>query len=552
MLRSRLLHSRGIYARVITPPKRLLSTAECLRNVEMFDGGPGGVNAFVVAKSQADIQTSPSGPLSGIALAVKDNICTSDLPTTCSSNALKDFHPPYESTAVSLLREAGADIIGKTNCDEFGMGSLNVYSSHGSVVNPFAADSSIDWKAREQRSAGGSSGGSAAAVAQNMCYAALGTDTGGSVRLPASYCGVAGLKPSYGLISRWGVVSYADSLDCVGILARDVSRIRRVFDVVSTHDAKDPTSIAPDLRSAARSHSQERIDQLQQNASASPLSGLRVGIPKEYFPSELDEKVKQRFQHTVSLLRRLGANVRSISLPSTQYALSAYYVIASAEASSNLARYDSIQYGSHTPSPKTTPLASVAEGYARTRSAAFGPEVLRRILLGTYALTADAFDNYFLQAQRVRNLVRADFDSVFLAPNVLNTTDNLTSSNSRNESSRIAQTIASRLTNGVDLIIHPSAIQSAPLLDSSSSSTNSPSAQENAESLNSYLQDVLTVPASLAGIPSLSVPMTSTPDVAGRGKKEWPVGISISGQWGSENLVMHVGEALEAIAAHEV
>ncbi|KAG9102844.1 Trimeric GatFAB AmidoTransferase(AdT) complex subunit, partial [Ceratobasidium sp. 392] len=248
---------------------------------------------------------------------------------------------------------------------------------------------------------------------------ALGTDTGGSIRLPAAYCGVVGLKPSYGMVSRWGVVSYADSLDCVGVLASTVADAKTVYDAISRYDVRDPTSVPEDLRKSAQDASQARLNSF--SSVTGHLSGIKIGIPQEYFPEELDQKTLNPFRALLSNLTRHGAKLVPVSLPSTSYALSAYYVLASAEASSNLSRYDGIRYGSRVDVPEGTDLTYAGNAYAATRSAGFGAEVKRRILLGTYALTADAFENYFLQAQRVRALVRNDFDEAFgkRAPNLL-------------------------------------------------------------------------------------------------------------------------------------
>ncbi|TFK29590.1 Glutamyl-tRNA amidotransferase subunit A, mitochondrial [Coprinopsis marcescibilis] len=457
------------------------------------------------------------GQLSGLKIAIKDNIVTRDSPTTCSSAILRNFVSPFDATVVDKLHDSGAEIIGKANCDEFGMGSLNTYSIHGPVINPFAA--SQDASNQERRSAGGSSGGSAAAVAAGLCDAALGTDTGGSVRLPASYCGVIGLKPSYGLVSRWGVVSYADSLDCVGVLAKDVDTTSSVFNTITGYDTKDPTSALPGIRDAASTYCNSRLEQLESSLKEGRLDGLKIGIPQEFFPQELSESVIHRFRQSVKLLKERGASIVPVSLPATSYSLSAYYVLASAEASSNMARYDGIQYGERVASTDPEDLKKVASVYARTRSANFGPEVQRRILLGTYALTADAFDNYFLQAQRVRQLVKNDFNNVFSMPNV-------------NESGR---SVSTESVQKVDVLLHPSAIGAAPLLDEAKSADFA---------LDSYVQDVLTVPASLAGLPALSVPCLST-DSKPDSRLEWPIGVSIVGQWGADRLVLAVGKALE-------
>ncbi|KAG8762297.1 Trimeric GatFAB AmidoTransferase(AdT) complex subunit [Ceratobasidium sp. 423] len=400
-------------------------------------------------------------------------------------------------TSVTRTREqqctkrAGGVIIGKTNCDEFGMGSLNTHSAFGPVTNPFDSGPA--------RSAGGSSGGSAAAVAADLCFAALGTDTGGSIRLPAAYCGVVGFKPSYGMISRWGVVSYADSLDCVGILAKSVGDVELVYDVLSRYDPRDPTSAPEDLRQAANQKTATRIDKL---SGSDRLDGVRIGIPQEYFPHELDPSSLVPFRTLLGSLRSLGAHLVSVSLPNTSYALSAYYVLASAEASSNLARYDGIRFGLRVDPERE--LSDGASAYKATRTAGFGREVKKRILLGTYALSADAFENYFLQAHRVRALVRSDFDRVF-GKSVLASGDE---------------------AGIVDVLVHPSAIRTAPPLDS------------NPDALDAYVQDVLTVPASLAGLPALSVP-------CGHGPDGWPVGASIVGQWGFDQLVCRVGQQVQ-------
>lgn len=419
---------------------------------------------------------------------------------------LQRFNPPYDATVVSLLKRAGASIVGKTNCDEFGMGSANKFSHHGPVINPhpFQDASKEAWRLREQRSAGGSSGGSAAAVAMDLCDVALGTDTGGSIRLPAAYCGVMGYKPSYGLISRWGVVAFADSLDCVGILARDTRRISQTLDILAVHDPKDPTCLTDDLRAKLP----------REESTAQPLQGIRIGIPQEYFPVELDSSITSRFRNTVRLLAKSGAEILFVSLPSTPYALSAYYVISSAEASSNLARFDGVQFGEYT-KPEKSFRGIIGDLYALNRSKHFGPEVKRRILLGTYALTAAAFDNYYLRAQQLRKLVRDDFDRVFTNLNMLRENKSTTSPVS---------------SPTVDFLLHPSAIQSAPPLHETNEE----------DSLNSYVQDILTVPASLAGLPAISLPV-------GNGQDGWPLGVSLVGQWGTDRRLLEVAGAIEEL-----
>ncbi|KAI0741484.1 amidase signature enzyme [Daedaleopsis nitida] len=465
------------------------------------------INALIYSEPPVTRNPSQHGSLTGLRLAVKDNICTKSWPTTCSSKMLDGFRSPFDASVVSLLSDSGAEIIGKANCDEFGMGSLNVHSAHGPVVNPFGL------RTDERRSAGGSSGGSAAAVAANLCDAALGTDTGGSVRLPASYCGVVGLKPSYGIISRWGTVSFADSLDCVGILARDTRTVQRVYDTIASYDVRDPTAAPPRVRKTAQATCEQVLRLVQEDS----LAGLRIGIPQEYFPNELADGVVEAVRRVLEQLQARGATLVPVSLPSTPFALSAYYVVSSAEASSNLARYDGIEYGKRVEPPHGANLTKTANVYAHTRSSGFGGEVQRRILLGTYALSADAFENYFLQAQRVRQLIKADFNRVLCVPNALSSLPDSALS-----------------ADGVHVLVHPSAIQTAPALpDPEVEST-----REASSTLDAYVQDVMTVPASLAGLPALSVP-------GGAGSDGWPIGISVVGQWGCDDLVLKVGEVIE-------
>ncbi|KAF8806853.1 Glutamyl-tRNA amidotransferase subunit A, mitochondrial [Phlegmacium glaucopus] len=488
----------------------------CQRRQIIAEKNPS-VNAFVHV-SPTPTSSSKELSLSGLTVAVKDNIATNSLPTTCSSAMLRDFVSPFDATVVKLLQDSGADIIGKTNCDEFGMGSLNIHSIHGPVKNPF--NLSPEKTFNQERSAGGSSGGSAAAVAGGMCDAALGTDTGGSVRLPASYCGIVGLKPSHGLVSRWGVVSYADSFDCVGILASTIHTTKRVFDAIAVHDDLDPTAAPREIRELATRITLEKAGSML--SATSILRGLRVGIPQEYFPSELSPRIIEHVRSVLTALKENGATIVPVSLPSTSYALSSYYVLASAEASSNMARYDGIQYGSYIKPAPGTNLWKTSNVYAQTRSAGFGLEVQKRILLGTYSLSADAFDNYFLQAQRVRQLIKNDFDRVFSIPNYFSDSPTLEN------------------PAGVDVLVHPSAIQTAPIL-----ALNKP----EDPTLSAYVQDVLTVPASLAGLPALSVPVRRSSMINGgiTDDNQWPIGISVVGQWGTDEIVLAVGGAIESL-----
>ncbi|RHZ63217.1 glutamyl-tRNA(Gln) amidotransferase subunit HER2 [Aspergillus thermomutatus] len=450
----------------------------------------------------------------GRLIAFKDNICTRGFPTTCASGILAKFTSPFNATVVEQLSEAGAIIAGKTNLDEFGMGSHSINSWFGPV--------------RSQRqnhdgrilSAGGSSGGSAVSVATDQCYAALGTDTGGSVRLPAAYTGTVGFKPSYGLVSRWGVVAYANSLDTVGILAKNTSRARDVFRIVNRHDPRDPTNLSPRSRSRIASH-------LQQSALVSRMtsSPLRIGVPIEYNISELSASVRRAWALSIAFLREQGHTIHPVSLPTTKLALSAYYVLAPAEASSNLAKYDGIRYGSRCNGPDSGGQPD-SYLYAKTRGDGFGPEVKRRILLGAFSLSADAISNYFIQAQRIRRLVQRDFNAAFRAEQPM-------APSRRNVDSELKSKQAD-----VDVLICPTAPscppQLADLLETDSVFS----------SLNAYTNDVFTVPASLAGLPAASVPVSVGCRDEGSGDAKL-AGIQIIGQYGDDELVLRVSEILE-------
>ncbi|KAF2203399.1 glutamyl-tRNA amidotransferase subunit A [Delitschia confertaspora ATCC 74209] len=454
------------------------------------------LNAFVrladssAILSQAQNAASTTGPLAGKLIAIKDNICTFDLPTTASSRILKSYKSPYDATVVKQLREAAAIIVGKTNMDEFGMGSHSTHSHFGAVKQKRVNG--------EESSAGGSSGGSAVAVASDQCWAALGTDTGGSVRLPAAYTGTVGFKPSYGLLSRWGVIDYANSLDTVGILARNVQDAQIVFDTLNKYDPQDPTSLLPSTRSRLR--------------SSKPRSRpLRIGIPVEYNITSLHPHIRSTWLSTLHYLQEThGAILQPISLPSTRHALSAYYILAPAEASSNLAKYDGVRYGTRAPSPDGTPESVL---FAKTRGQNFGKEVKRRILLGAFSLSAKAMDNYFIQAQKIRRLVQKDFDAVFKRSNpLLEESFSAVSSDSPN----------------VDVIICPTAPTPPPTLESLS----------NQDPLDAYMNDVFTVPASLAGLPALSVPIE---------REAKGVGMQVLGQFGDDSTVLDVSEMLEGM-----
>jgi aspartyl-tRNA(Asn)/glutamyl-tRNA(Gln) amidotransferase subunit A len=358
-----------------------------IERIREAEEGPEGLNAFVsLANPSAtggEDAREPGGRLDGVTLAVKDNLATIDLPTTCASRLLEGYRSPFEATVVRKVREAGALIVGKTNMDEFAMGSSTENSAYGPTLNPHD----------RARVPGGSSGGSAAAVAAGYVRMALGSDTGGSVRQPAALCGVVGIKPTYGRVSRYGLVAFASSLDQVGTFGRSVRDAAILLDVVSGHDPRDATSArAPELRST--------------EAADREATGLVVGVPREYMPESLDPAVRRATERAMDALRESGCEVRWVSLPNSHHAIPCYYVIAPAEASSNLARYDGVRYGVREEGRDNL------EMYERTRHL-FGVEVKRRIMVGTYALSAGYHDEYYGAAQRARTLIAGDFRRVF-------------------------------------------------------------------------------------------------------------------------------------------
>ncbi|CEP10873.1 hypothetical protein [Parasitella parasitica] len=462
-------------------------------------------------------QVQPGKPLSsidGTTIAIKDNICTSFLPTTCASNMLRgkgawfffgsearikkttDFTSPYDATVVKLLNEAGALIIGKTNMDEFGMGSYNVHSAFGPVVNP------MGYSKQERRSAGGSSGGSAASVAMKMCTAALGSDTGGSVRMPASYCGLVGFKPTYGRCSRNGLVAYANSLDTIGILAQNVRDCSAVYDIISHHDIRDPTSIPNELRNRLDAQQDALLSKFK---GKSGLKGLVVGIPQEFYVDSLSSQVLNVWKRGIQHLRDLGATIKSVSIPHVSLALPAYYIIALAEASSNMSRYDGIRYGYRSSDVDQTDHKLI---YEATRTNGFGHEVQRRILLGTHVLTAGTFETLFLPAQKARRLIQSEFNRVFSQTNLLDSHE---------------------VNHGdADVLLVPSATSAALNLDDSS--------KENG-GVEEYIDDVMTLPANLAGIPAITVPFKQS-------ENELPIGLQLLGQYGHDTFLLHIAEQM--------
>jgi aspartyl-tRNA(Asn)/glutamyl-tRNA(Gln) amidotransferase subunit A len=406
-------------------------------------------------------------PLAGVPVAVKDNIATLELPTTCASRLLDGYVSPFEATVVERLRAAGARVVGKTNMDEFGMGSSTENSAYGPTLNPVDAD----------RVPGGSSGGSAAAVASGLCPVALGSDTGGSVRQPASLCGVVGFKPTYGRVSRYGLVAFASSLDQVGVLGTCVDDAARVLEVIAGPDDRDSTCgthPVPDLGPAG----------------AAGVEGLTIGVPVEYFPESLDPRIETLCRAALDRLQAAGATLRPVSLPHTHLAIPTYYVLATAEASSNLSRFDGVRFGR-----RADGADSLIGMYDLTRERGFGAEVKRRILLGTYALSAGYYDAYYGRAQRVRRLIAGDFARAFAEVDALFTPT----------SPSVAFRLGERLASPVDM----------------------------------YLSDVFTVTANLAGIPALSLPIGHVDGL--------PVGGQVLAPRWREDTVVRVAGALEGL-----
>jgi aspartyl-tRNA(Asn)/glutamyl-tRNA(Gln) amidotransferase subunit A len=424
-------------------------------------------------------------------VAIKDNFVTSSLPTSCASNILKGYLAPESATVVTLLERAGLVILGKTNMDEFGMGSHTRNSAFGPMRS-------------EDRSVGGSSGGSAYLVAKRLAHFGIGTDTGGSVRLPAAYLNVLGFKPSYGMISRYGVVPYANSLDTVGLIAATCHDLMQLIHILSLPDGKDPTCLDYASRRTIRESNRHFSGGYQQGSHLKPrrsFKARRIGVPQDYNIAEMQNGVREAWIRSLNLLAAKGHEIVPISLPSTRHALSAYYVLAPAEASSNLAKYDGIRYGPPREDPELDRDGPLYSGH---RGAHFGDEVKRRILLGTYSLSASAIDNFFIQAQKVRRIVQDDFNQVFRLPHPL-----IDGGQSNAE--------------GVDFIVCPTAPTFPPTIESLA----------QVLPLESYINDVFTVPASLAGLPAISVPAPEAPGSLGRipGRN---AGIQVIGQYGND------------------
>ncbi|KAI8992175.1 glutamyl-tRNA amidotransferase subunit A [Mycotypha africana] len=489
----------------------LASLRQSLNNVERHNSE---INAFIslndteVLEKQAReaeeryLRGKPLSRIDGMTIGIKDNICTSSLPTTCASNMLRDFTSPYDATVVKMITEAGGLIMGKTNMDEFGMGSLNKHTVFGPVINP------IGYAKKESKSAGGSSGGSAASVAMNMCTAALGSDTGGSIRMPASYCGIVGFKPTYGRCSRYGLVAYANSLDTIGILARSVEDCSNVYDVISPYDEKDPTSMPIDLRTNL---SIQECKLLSQFDHGNNLNGLVVGVPQEFYVDSLSDEVIQVWRRGIKQFKELGATIKSVSLPHISLALPAYYILAFAEASSNLSRYDGIRYGHRRPNTNDAQL------YENTRTNGFGDEVKRRILLGTHILTEGTYETLFLPAQKVRRTIQKEFNQLFKQANLLES--------DTKELEEGATGVASQ-DSKVDILLVPSATSPAPLLSN-----------DSANNIQEYLNDVMTLPANLAGIPAITLPFASS-------NQEYPIGLQLMGQYGYDRFLLKIAKII--------
>ncbi|RDA89271.1 hypothetical protein CP532_0557 [Ophiocordyceps camponoti-leonardi (nom. inval.)] len=455
----------------------------------------------------------PGGKL--FRLAVKDNIATADFPTQCASRMLAGYVSPYEATIVQQLRARGAFVVGKTNMDEFGMGSHSTNSMHGPVLNPLSPDPD------DPLSAGGSSGGSAVAVAVDDADIALGTDTGGSIRLPAAYTGVVGYRPSYGMLSRYGVIDYANSLDTVGLMAREPSILLDLLQrtgLDQEHDPLDSTSLSARIRARCAAACPPEL---------APSDKLTVGLPTEYNVEELDPAIRATWLAVAAALEAAGVTVVPVSLPTMPKSLSVYYVLAAAEASSNLARYDGGRYGGNGPKFVRDGEEAATDGsdlYASYRGALFGDEVQRRILLGTFSLSSEAMDNYFIKAQRVRRLICRDFDRVFRLDCPLRPPAQFDLSDIADGKTKMAD---KRGPHQVDFLLTPTTPTFPPRLSDVLSHS----------SLDAYTNDVFTVPASLAGLPAVSLPVWAR-------DSQLPVGLQLMGQFWDDRRLLHMADRI--------
>ena len=445
--------------------------------LDAIDAKEDKVNSFVTVDREGALKRAEEvqkliddgkldGPLAGVPVAIKDNMCTEGLLTTCSSKILGNFVPTFTSEAVLNLEKAGAVILGKTNMDEFAMGSTTETSAYGETKNPWNLE----------HVPGGSSGGSCAAVAAEECFYALGSDTGGSIRQPSSFCGVTGIKPTYGTVSRYGLIAYGSSLDQIGPVAKDVTDCATILEIIASHDEKDSTSV-------------KRDDLDFTSALVDDVKGMKIGIPKDYLGEGLDSEVKDAILNAAKVLEEKGAIVEEFDLSLVEYAIPAYYVIACAEASSNLARFDGVKYGY-----RTEEYDGLHNMYKKSRSEGFGAEVKRRIMLGSFVLSSGYYDAYYLKALRTKALIKKAFDEAFAK---------------------------------YDVILGPVAPTTAPKLGSSLS-----------DPIKMYLGDIYTISVNLAGLPGLSVP-------CGKDKNGLPIGLQLIGDCFKENNLIRAGYAYE-------
>lgn len=450
-------------------------TQELFKRIKQFDSN---LNCFITLTEDLALKQAKKADeiylknpknnqniLAGIPLAIKDIFCTENIKTTCGSKMLANFIAPYDATVIAKLKDAGSVFLGKTNMDEFAMGSSNENSAFGSVKNPLDLE----------RVPGGSSGGSAAAVAAGFAPGALGSDTGGSIRQPASLCGVVGLKPTYGLVSRYGMIAFASSLDQAGVLAKTAEDAAILLQGIAGFDEKDSTSV------------QSKIPDFRQNINAS-LQGLKIGLPKEYFAYEIDNKIIKAIHEAVFVLEKLGAKIVEINLPYHKYCMPVYYIVATAECSSNLARYDGVRYGYRCQNPQ-----DLEDLYFRSRSEAFGKEVKRRIMIGTYVLSSDHYNAYYLKAQQMRTLISNDFRNAF---------------------------------KEVDVILGPTTPTTAFKLKA-----------KTYDPVSMYASDIFTIPANLAGLPAISVPAGLVENL--------PVGMQLTGDYFSEAKLLNVAHRFQ-------
>ena len=445
--------------------------------LDAIDAKEDKVNSFVTVDREGALKRAEevqkliddgklNGPLAGVPVAIKDNMCTEGLLTTCSSKILGNFVPTFTSEAVLNLEKAGAVILGKTNMDEFAMGSTTETSAYGETKNPWNLE----------HVPGGSSGGSCAAVAAEECFYALGSDTGGSIRQPSSFCGVTGIKPTYGTVSRYGLIAYGSSLDQIGPVAKDVTDCATILEIIASHDEKDSTSV-------------KRDDLDFTSALVDDVKGMKIGIPKDYLGEGLDNEVKDAILNAAKVLEEKGAIVEEFDLSLVEYAIPAYYVIACAEASSNLARFDGVKYGY-----RTEEYDGLHNMYKKSRSEGFGAEVKRRIMLGSFVLSSGYYDAYYLKALRTKALIKKAFDEAFAK---------------------------------YDVILGPVAPTTATKLGSSLS-----------DPIKMYLGDIYTISVNLAGLPGLSVP-------CGKDKNGLPIGLQLIGDCFKENNIIRAGYAYE-------